>query len=337
MKAHEFEYELPRARIASRPLFRRDSSRLMLIDRKNEKIEHFRFREIGKFLSSGDLLVLNDTKVMPFRVYGQKPSGGKVEFLLCNEIERNLWRALARSNKPLRRGQTIILKKDFIARIEDVDQDGFVSVKFSDDIDVWNFCMNYGDVPLPPYINREPLPSDFERYQTVFARHAGSCAAPTAGLHFTTKLLDKLVSKGVKIAYITLHVGPGTFRPISSEDVEDHRLEPEFYSIPLDTVLAIFEAKYKAKKVIACGTTVTRALESWARTKKLKGFTELFIYPGFRFEVVDALITNFHLSRSPLLLLVSAFGESKLIMRAYREAIERGYRFYSYGDAMLIV
>lgn len=337
MKAREFEYELEKSKIAVRPLFRRDSSKLMLVDRSDERIEHFRFREIEKFLSSGDLLVLNDTKVMPFRIYGQKPSGGRVELLLCNELGRNFWRALGRSNKPLRSGQTIMLEKNFRAEIANVEQDGFVSVKFSDDLDVINFCTSYGHVPLPPYIDREPLPSDSERYQTVFARYDGSCAAPTAGLHFTPKLLDRLASKGVRITYVTLHVGPGTFRPISSEDVESHRLEPEFYSIPFDTVLAIFEAKYRNKSIVACGTTVARALESWAKTKRLKGFTNLFIYPGFKFELVDALITNFHLPRSSLLLLVSAFGKSELVLRAYREAVACGYRFYSYGDAMLII
>jgi len=337
MKAQEFEYELPKGRIAVRPLFRRDSSRLMFVDRERETVGHFRFKDIENFLDAGDLLILNDTRVMPFRLYGRKTSGGRIELLLCNEIERGVWRALGRANRPFRREQVINLEGDARAEIVSVEQDGFVIVRFLDDLDVISFCMSYGHVPLPPYIDREPVPSDSERYQTVYAQHAGSCAAPTAGLHFTQKILERLALKGVKIAYVTLRVGPGTFRPISADNVEDHRLEPEFYSIPLDTVLAIFESKYHGKRVVACGTTVARALESWAKTSRLKGFTDLFIYPGFRFDVVDALITNFHLPRSSLLLLVSAFCTGDLVLRAYREAIECGYRFYSYGDAMLIV
>ena len=337
MRADEFDYELPESRIASSALLRRDSSRLMFVDRERRLIAHRRFRDIEGLLAPGDLLVLNDTRVLPLRLFGRKSTGGSVELLLYREVEGGVWRALGRANKPFRPGQRIVCEGRVRVEVVGVEEDGYVLVRFPDGVDVVSFCMNYGHVPLPPYIRRPDAPSDREKYQTVFARRAGSCAAPTAGLHFTHKLLRRLATKGVRIAYVTLHVGPGTFRPIKAEDIEAHRLEPEFYSIPPDTVLAIMEARYARRKVVACGTTVARALESWARTGMVRGFTDLFIYPGFEFRVVDALITNFHLPRSSLLLLVCAFAGRDLILDAYREAIRRGYRFYSYGDAMFIV
>jgi len=337
MKASEFEYDLSESRIAARPLFRRDSSRLMFVDRVRGVIEHRRFKEVERFLAPGDLLVLNDTRVSPLRLLGQKSSGGAIELLLCRELEGGAWLALGRSNRPFGRGQTLLLDGGVRVDVEGVEAGGFVVVRFPDDIDVLEFCNRCGHTPLPPYIRRPRLPSDSERYQTVFARHPASCAAPTAGLHFTHKLLRRLALAGVRIAYITLQVGPGTFRPIRAENVEEHTLEPEPYTMPLETVLEIYRARFLKRRVVACGTTVARALESWAKTGKLKGLTDLYIYPGFEFQMVDALVTNFHLPRSSLLLLVCAFAGKGLTLQAYREAIDRGYRFYSYGDAMIVV
>ena len=332
-----YDYQLPKELIAKYPVEPRDSCKLMVLNRKDKSIEHRIFRDIAEYLEEGDLLVLNDTKVIPARLFGRKETGSKIEVLLLNQISDNIWEALGRNIRKIKIGQKIIFGDDFYGELLEKNQDGKIKIKFYSNIGIKEAINKYGHIPLPPYIEREDEKRDRELYQTVFAKKEGAVASPTAGLHFTERLLKELKGKGINIAFITLHVGIGTFKPIKTEDITEHKMHEEYYQIPDETIELIKETKKKNKRVIAVGTTVVRALETYGKSFKSEGFSDIFIYPPFDFKVVDSLITNFHLPKSTLLLLVSAFAGRDFIMDAYMEAIKRKYRFFSYGDAMLIL
>jgi len=335
-KLSDYDYNLPKELIAKYPVEPRDSCRLMVLNRKDKSIKHTIFRNIGDYLESGDLLVLNDTKVIPARLIGRKETGSKIEIFLLRELGENIWEALGKNIKRLKLGQKVIFGDGFYCELLEKGKDGKIKVKLFAD-NVKEAINKYGHIPLPPYISREDEDKDRQLYQTVFARKEGAVASPTAGLHFTEELLNNLKEKGINITYITLHVGLGTFKPIKVEDITKHKMHEEYYSIPDESLNLIMETKEKNKRVIAVGTTVVRALESYGKTGKKEGYSDIYIYPPFQFKIVDALITNFHLPKSTLLLLVSAFAGRDFIMKAYREAIKNKYRFFSYGDAMFIM
>jgi len=335
-KLSDYNYNLPKELIAKYPVEPRDSCRLMVLNRKDKSIKHTIFRNIGDYLEKGDLLVLNDTKVIPARLIGRKETGSKIEIFLLRELGENVWEALGKNIKRLKLGQKVIFGNDFYCELLEKSKDGKIKVKLFAD-NVKEAINKYGHIPLPPYISREDEEKDRQLYQTVFARKEGAVASPTAGLHFTEELLNQLKEKGINITYITLHVGLGTFKPIKVEDITKHKMHEEYYSIPDESLNLIKETKEKNKRVIAVGTTVVRALESYGKTGKKEGYSDIYIYPPFQFKIIDALITNFHLPKSTLLLLVSAFAGRDFIMRAYKEAIKNKYRFFSYGDAMLII
>jgi len=347
MEIDQLYYELPKELIAQYPAERREQSRLMVLYRQQGCWEHRRFYELTDLLKPGDILVLNNTKVFPARLLGQKAnSQTKVELLLTREISPNRWEALIRPSRRLPPHTRIIFGQgDLEGTVISKGELGKGIIEFSSSGDIREAIYRYGLTPLPPYIKREgqrPLPLDQSRYQTVYAQIEGSVAAPTAGLHFSQELLKELENKGIEILYITLHIGPGTFRPIKSKQIEQHRMEPEYYRIDQETADKIRSGCREGRRIIAVGTSVTKALETifparGALPEILQGWSDLFIYPGYRFKLVDALITNFHLPGSTLLALVAAFAGRDLILRAYQAAIDQGYRFYSYGDAMLIL
>ncbi|MFQ6001167.1 MAG: tRNA preQ1(34) S-adenosylmethionine ribosyltransferase-isomerase QueA [Anaerolineae bacterium] len=336
MKVEDFDYQIPPHLIAQHPLEPRDASRLMVVNRAEGKIEDRRFRDIANYLRPGDLLVANDSRVIPARLLGHKvPTGGKVELLLTTKRGDRLWEGLVRGRK-VGVGSEVEFgapPSSVRAKVLEVTERGRL-FEFDSPVDLYQL----GEIPLPPYIH-EPL-KEGERYQTVYARREGSVAAPTAGLHFTPQLMEKIRAKGVQILFVTLHIGPGTFRPVRTEEVEEHRLEAEYCELSPSVAEALNQARGEKRRVIAVGTTAVRVLETACREGQItpyKGWTDLYIYPGYRFQVVEALITNFHLPRSTLLLLVAAFAGKELIDKAYQKAIKRGYRFYSFGDAMFIV
>ncbi len=348
MDISEFDYDLPPEAIAQYPLPERDHSRLLVLSRAEQRIKHTRFDQLPTLLSSDrDFLVFNNTKVFPARLVGTKmESGGRVELLLLRELETGRWEALLKPYARIREGNTLCLAEGHLHATVIKKQEGKAEVVFSETSHFWDQLLAYGQVPLPPYIHRKEsnqdlAKMDWERYQTIYATTWGSVAAPTAGLHFSPRLFDQLEAKGIERLFLTLHVGPGTFLPVRTERVEEHRMETEFFVIPPETAERINQNKREGKRLIAVGTTTTRALESAALSRGLirawTGQTDLFIYPGYHFQVVDSLLTNFHLPRSTLLMLVSAFAGKELIKKAYQEAITHGYRFYSYGDAMLIL
>ncbi len=342
MKVSLFEYHLPPDRIAQEPLPQRDASRLMVVKSRKGSIFHATFREFPQLVEGGALMVVNNARVIPARLFGRRATEGKVEVFLVREREKDLWVCLVKPGRYLREGAKVFFPPgNWWGEVGEVLASGERVIRFWGPGGVEALLEYRGQIPLPPYIRRSPSPLDGERYQTIYATRKGAVAAPTAGLHFTPRVLDALKDKGVEIVSLTLHVGPGTFRPVKAEDMEDHSMEEEYYEISPQTADKIQKAKKEGRRLLAVGTTVTRALESAANEEgdlvRLKGWTGLFIYPGFRFKVVDGLLTNFHLPRSTLLMLVCAFGGRELVMRAYREAIEEGYRFYSYGDAMLII
>ena len=342
MRVEEFDYPLPEELIAQYPVEPRDASRMMVLYRNSRRIEHRIFREIVDILDDSYLLVLNDTKVIPARLRGIKPeTGAKVEVFLSRRLERDVWECLAKPAKRLKPGVVVEFSEGLKGRVVEVREDGKRVVRFFPEGALDERLYAVGEVPLPPYIRRSPDESDVERYQTVFAKREGSVAAPTAGLHFTDRVLDALRAKGVEIVYVTLHVGLGTFKPVKTEVVEEHKMEEEFFEVTEDVAAAINRAKDEGRKILACGTTVVRTLESAAdetgRVKPVSGWTSLFIYPGYRFKVVDALLTNFHLPKSTLIMLVCAFAGRDFVMEAYGEAVKKRYRFYSYGDCMLIL
>ena len=339
MDVKDFYYNLPEELIAQVPIQKRDESRLLVLDRENETIEHKIFKDILDYLKPGDCLVRNNTKVLPARIYGKKETGANVEFLLLNNIEGDIWESIVRPGNKLHVGTKVIFGDGLlIAEILEVMEGGTRKVKFTYN-GIFNEILDQiGLMPLPPYIHEELKEKD--RYQTVYAKYQGSAAAPTAGLHFTDELLDKIKEKGVEIANVTLHVGIGTFRPVKVEKIEDHHMHTEHYYIKPEDAEKINKAKPNGERIISVGTTSCRVLESVANeqglVKEVEGDTNIFIYPGYKFKCVDALITNFHLPESTLLMLVSALAGKDYIMKAYAEAVENKYRFFSFGDAMFI-
>lgn len=339
MKTSDFYFDLPEKQIAQVPLEDRTSSRLMVLDKQTGETKHQHFYDIMKYLNEGDCLVLNDTRVIPARLFGARPSGGKVEFLLLTRKDEKKWEVLVKPGKKARPGDEIIFGEGILkAKVEEVIEDGNRIVSFEYDGIFEEVLDRLGEMPLPPYIH-EKL-EDRERYQTVYSKHEGSAAAPTAGLHFTKELLQQIKDKGVKIAYVTLHVGLGTFRPVKVEDVLNHEMHSEFYQIDEENAALINETKKAGGCIISVGTTSTRTLESNADEKGFvsarSGWTNIFIYPGYTFKCIDALITNFHLPESTLIMLVSALAGKEHTLAAYNEAVKEDYRFFSFGDAMFI-
>ena len=340
MKLTEFNYELPEELIAQTPIEKRDESRLMILDRKKQTIEHKIFREVIDYLEPGDCLVRNNTKVLPARLYGKKETGAKVEFLLLNQIEKDIWECIVRPGNKLHVGAKVIFGEGILeAEILETLPGGTRKVQFNYK-GIFNEILDeIGLMPLPPYIHEQLQNKD--RYQTVYAKYQGSAAAPTAGLHFTEELLKKIEQKGIKIANVTLHVGIGTFRPVKEENIEKHDMHSEHYYIKKEDVEKINQTKENGGKIIAVGTTSCRVLETIAdektgKVKEAEGDTKIFIYPGYKFKCIDGLITNFHLPESTLLMLVSALAGRKYILKAYNEAVKEKYKFFSFGDAMFI-
>ena len=340
MDVKDFYYDLPEELIAQVPIAKRDESRLLVLDRENKTIEHKIFKDILDYLKPGDCLVRNNTKVLPARIYGKKETGANVEFLLLNNIEGDIWESIVRPGNKLHVGTKVIFGDGLLnAEILEVMEGGTRKVKFTYK-GIFNEILDQiGLMPLPPYIHEEL--KEKNRYQTVYAKYQGSAAAPTAGLHFTEELLEKIKEKGVEIANVTLHVGIGTFRPVKVEKIEDHHMHTEHYYIKPEDVEKINKTKQNGGRIISVGTTSCRVLESVANeqglVREVEGDTSIFIYPGYKFKCVDALITNFHLPESTLLMLVSALAGKDYIMKAYEEAVKEKYRFFSFGDAMFIM
>lgn len=345
MNINEFDYHLPQELIAQKPADRRDGSRLMAVHRDSGKMEHRHFYDILEYLNSGDCLVLNNSKVLPARLFGEKEqTGAKVEFLLIKRIEGDVWETMVRPGKRLKPGDTVAFSPSFKAEIVDYGQDGTRLARFRYEGIFMERLEELGKMPLPPYIERASDVEDSERYQTVYCKEEGSVAAPTAGLHFTEELLEQAEKKGVQIAYVTLHVGIGTFRPVKCENIEDHQMHFEEYEVTRETADRINRVKRAGGRIISVGTTSTRTLESAAVLKDGRyevragsGSTGIFIYPGYEFKMIDSLITNFHLPKSTLLMLISAFYDREKILEIYDTAVREKYRFFSYGDAMLLI
>lgn len=342
MKLADFDYHLPKHLIAQSPVLRRDTSRLMIINRRTGVFRHAQFSQLDEFLPAGALLTLNNTKVIPARLIGKKShSGGRVEFLLVRQKGSNIWEVLAKPGKSVPPGTQVQFGEGLLkAQVVALAKSGSRIVRFEHKGNFHEILAKVGQVPLPPYIKRDPKPADENRYQCVYAASEGAIAAPTAGLHFTKPLLERLKRNDFNFATLTLHVGLGTFQPIKVRNVERHKIHSEYLELSQEAADIINAAKKEEKKVVAVGTTSVRALETAASGGNIApytGDTDIFIYPGYQFKLVDALITNFHLPKSTLLMLVSAFAGRELILKAYREAIKRKYRFYSYGDAMLIL
>lgn len=339
VKVSEFNYELPEELIAQTPIEKRDESRLMVLNRKQQTIAHKTFKNIIDYLEPGDVLVRNNTKVLPARLYGKKETGANVEFLLLKNIKWDIWQCIVRPGNKLHVGTKVIFGEGLLtAEILEIMPGGTRKVEFHYQ-GIFNEILDQiGLMPLPPYIHEELKQK--ERYQTVYAKYNGSAAAPTAGLHFTEELLEQLQKKGVEVANVTLHVGIGTFRPVKEETVEAHEMHSEHYYIKQEDADKINQAKKNGKRVIAVGTTSCRVLETVADEngyiQEAEGDTQIFIYPGYRFKVLDGLITNFHLPQSTLLMLVSALAGKDYIMKAYEQAVKEKYRFFSFGDAMFI-
>ena len=339
MKTEDFNYYLPEELIAQTPLKNRDESRLMVLDKTTGEIEHKHFYDIIDYLEEGDVLVLNDTKVLPARLHGIKEStGSHIEILMLKELESDSWECLSRPAKRISVGDTIDFGGLLKATCTQVKEEGIRVFKLSYQGILYEILDKLGEMPLPPYIH-EKL-KDKDRYQTVYAKEVGSAAAPTAGLHFTPELLDKIAKKGIKIEYITLHVGLGTFRPVTSENVLDHQMHSEYYIMSKETADTLNEAKKNGNMIVSVGTTSTRTLETvvnlYGEFKECSGWTNIFIYPGYKFKAIDYLITNFHLPKSTLVMLVSALAGRENILNAYNIAVKEHYRFFSFGDAMLI-
>ena len=338
-KAADFDYDLPPERIAKYPLPDRGASRLLVMDRATGALQDKGVRELPDLLAPGDLLVLNDTRVIPARLFGRKPTGGEVEVLMERQLSRQRILAQLRFSRPPAPGSTLTLSEGMQVEVE--GREGrFWILRFPQETDVADFLEQHGQVPLPPYIDRAPESQDRDRYQTVYAQNSGAVAAPTAGLHFDEALLHRLDEKGIGRIFVTLHVGAGTFQPIESEDIRDHRIHSERLSVSAEACARIEQARERGGRVIAVGTTSARALESAARSGRVQPFegeTRLYLYPGCTFVATDGLMTNFHLPRSSLLVMICAFAGRDATLHAYRHAVDCDYRFYSYGDAMLIL
>ncbi|MDU1316020.1 tRNA preQ1(34) S-adenosylmethionine ribosyltransferase-isomerase QueA [Anaerococcus hydrogenalis] len=339
MRTEDFDYNLPEELIAQHPADKRDFSRLMVVDRKNGQREDKHFYDIIDYLNEGDLLVMNDTRVIPARLFGHRPEKEeKIEVFLLENIEKDKWEVLVKPGKKMKIGTKCIFSDELSLEVIDIKEDGNRIVEFSYEGIFQEILDKLGNMPLPPYI-KEKL-KDKERYQTVYSKNPGSVAAPTAGLHFTKDLLKKIEDKGVKLAFITLNVGLGTFRPVKVDDVKNHKMHSEYYQISKETADLINETKKNNKRIISTGTTTTRTLESVfkknGQIKEDSGWTDIFIYPGFEFNVIDCQITNFHLPKSTLIMLVSALANKEIILDAYKDAVEKKYRFFSFGDAMFL-
>lgn len=345
MRPSDFDYDLPEALVAQEPVSPRDASRLLVLPRRGGPVQHRRFRELPELLAPGDLLVFNDTRVIPARLDGVKGTGGRCELLLCEPLPAApaapgaRFRAMGQASKPIRPGQRLAFGP-LAAVVEAAEGEGFFLVRFDREGEGFAAALERaGHVPLPPYIRRPDRPADRERYQTVFARVPGSAAAPTAGLHFTPELLSRLDERGIVRATVTLHVGPGTFLPVREERVEAHRMHEEPYEVPEATAAAFAACRARGGRVVAVGSTAVRTLESAFADGALRpgpGRTSLFVLPGYEWKAVDAMVTNLHLPHSTLLMLVCALGGRERVLAAYRDAVREGYRFYSYGDAMLV-
>lgn len=339
MRTEDFDYNLPEELIAQHPADKRDFSRLMVVDRKTGKREDKHFYDIIDYLNEGDLLVMNDTRVIPARLFGHREGKEEeIEVFLLENIEDDKWEVLVRPGKKMKIGTKCIFSDELSLEVIDIKEDGNRIVEFFYNGIFQEILDRLGNMPLPPYI-KEKL-KDKERYQTVYSKNPGSVAAPTAGLHFTKELLKKIEEKGVKLAYITLNVGLGTFRPVKVDDVKNHKMHSEFYQISKETADLINETKKNNKRIISTGTTTTRTIESvYKKNGKIKedsGWTDIFIYPGFEFNVIDCQITNFHLPKSTLIMLVSALASKEIILDAYKDAVDKKYRFFSFGDAMFL-
>ncbi|MCA1796042.1 MAG: tRNA preQ1(34) S-adenosylmethionine ribosyltransferase-isomerase QueA [Geobacteraceae bacterium] len=344
MLLSDFDYTLPPDLIAQQPAERREDSRLMVLERSTGRIVNSLFKQIEEYFNPGDVLVINDTRVIPARLHGTKASGGRIEVFLVRRIEAlpgECWVCLTRSSRAPRPGTRLIIAGDLDAEVLDEGEDGYRNIRFEySGADFQQWLEEKGSIPLPPYIERAPQEQDLERYQTTFSSVPGAVAAPTAGLHFTPRILDNLRAKGVVVTPLTLHIGLGTFLPVRVDNISEHRMHSEAYTIPDSTATVVNAAIREGRRVVALGTTVTRTLE-YAVTESGEicpgsGMTDMFIYPGYRFKAVDALLTNFHLPKSTLLMLVSALAGRDFILRAYAEAVVQRYRFFSYGDCMLI-
>ena len=339
MKTHDFYYDLPEELIAQTPLERRDASRLMTLDRKTGQIEHKHFYDIVDYLQPGDCLVMNDSRVLPARLLGHRPTGGAVEVLLLRDLGQRRWECLCKPGRKMQPGNQVIFGNgELTATVVEVQDTGNRIVEFHYEGIFLEVLERLGKMPLPPYINAEL--EDQERYQTVYSREIGSAAAPTAGLHFTNELLDTIRAKGVKTAFVTLHVGLGTFRPLKAEDIQQHHMHSELCMMNEETAKLLNETKRNGGRVICVGTTSCRTLESLVKEdgsfEAASRWTDIFIYPGYQFKAMDALITNFHLPESTLVMLVSAFAGRKHVLNAYKTAVEEKYRFFSFGDAMFL-
>ncbi|MGV8145659.1 MAG: tRNA preQ1(34) S-adenosylmethionine ribosyltransferase-isomerase QueA [Alkaliphilus sp.] len=340
MKKEDFDFYLPEKLIAQTPLEKRDSSRLMVLDRKTENIDHSSFYNIIDFMAEDDCLVLNNSRVLPARLIGEKVgTKGKIEFLLLKRVELDTWEVLVKPGKRAKEGSEFLFGEGILkAEIIKIIDEGIRIVKFTHEGIFENILDELGEMPLPPYITTEL--KDKERYQTVYSKHTGSAAAPTAGLHFTNELLDKIRKKGVKVVYLTLHVGLGTFRPVAVDNIEEHKMHAEFYMIDETTAGVINDVKKTGGNIITVGTTCCRTLESVADdsgyVKASSGWTDIFIYPGYKYKIVTSMITNFHLPKSSLIMMISALVGRENILNAYKVAVEEEYRFFSFGDAMFL-
>jgi S-adenosylmethionine:tRNA ribosyltransferase-isomerase len=339
MRIGELDYDLPEELIAQEPLARRDEARLLVLDRQRGTVEHSRFYKLARHLAEGDLLILNDTRVVPARLFAKKETGARVEVLFVRPMSEQpgAWQAMMRAHRPLKQGTRLLLDDGRAMVVLGYARPGRAIIAGEDSVPLDDIIRTRGTLALPHYIHREVNPADFADYQTVYAAREGAIAAPTAGLHFTEEVFRSLAEAGVRRASLTLHIGPGTFAPLRTSQVEEHSMEAEWYVIPPETAAAIEHVKRTGGRVVAVGTSSVRALESFAITGDCQGDTGLFIHPGFRFKVVDAMITNFHMPRTTVLALVMALAGRDRLLAAYREAIRHRYRFLSYGDAMLIL
>lgn len=339
MKKSDFDFYLPEELIAQTPLEKRDGSRLLVLDKESGAMEHRHFYDLPEYLRAGDCLVLNNSRVLPARLIGTRPGGGAVELVLLRDLGEGRWECLSRPGRKTKPGTELSFGSgELKATVEAVAEGGNRIVKFDYQGIFLEVLERLGKMPLPPYIKEEL--QDPERYQTVYSRELGSAAAPTAGLHFTNELLEKIQAMGVKVCYVTLHVGLGTFRPVKEDEIENHEMHSEFCIIPEDTARTVTETKQNGGRIVAVGTTSCRTLESFAKDdgtlEACSGWTDIFIYPGYSFKCIDALVTNFHLPESTLIMLVSALAGREHILNAYRTAVEEKYRFFSFGDAMFI-
>lgn len=338
IRTDDFDFHLPEELIAQVPIERRDSSRLLTLNKESGELEHKHFYDIVDMLNENDCLILNDSRVLPSRIYGKRSTGANVEFLLLKNMGEDVWECLAKPGRKAKIGDAFEFSANLRGEVIDVLEEGSRLVRFAHDAEFFACLDEVGQMPLPPYI-KEKL-EDKERYQTVYSREKGSAAAPTAGLHFTEELLEKIKAKGVRVGFVTLHVGLGTFRPVSTENILEHKMHSEHYHLPQETANLINETKKVGGRVICVGTTSCRTVESAelvdGELVESEGWTEIFIYPGYKFKVLDALITNFHLPKSTLLMLVSALAGRESVLNAYKEAVDEEYRFFSFGDAMFI-